>query len=139
MAETLNTNPGGISRRTVAKGVAWAVPRRPRGRHRPPRTPPPPQLSGIIGSACKYPPGNSTANCDKSFRIGSTWTNSGTTTLTVTFSAVVESVNLTQVGVVIDGVVYPPANTNRPCRSLPAPTPSRCTAATPTVATAAVR
>lgn len=137
MAETLNTNPGGISRRTVAKGVAWAVPA-VLVAGTVPAYAASPQLSGIIGSACKYP-GNSTANCDKSFRIGSTWTNSGTTTLTVTFSAVVESVNLTQVGVVIDGVVYPPANTNRPCRSLPAPTPSRCTAATPTVATAAVR
>ncbi|MGA4670226.1 hypothetical protein ACPCG0_10610 [Propionibacteriaceae bacterium Y1923] len=94
-----------ISRRTVAKGVAWAVPAVMVAGAAPAYALSP-QLSGSIGSACKYP-GSSVGGCDMAFRIGSTWTNTGTTTLSVTFSAVVQSTNLTQIGVVIDGVAYP--------------------------------
>ena len=91
------TRPSGVSRRTVVKGAAWAVPAITVASAVPAvaASGPPPGL--ILGVACKNP-GNSCASRPKGYTVGATLTNTSSLDVyvyAVTYTTVGTTLNLT--------------------------------------------
>lgn len=104
--DTSSTTPT-LSRRTIAKGAAWALPVMAFAGAAPAFATSP-VVSGSIQSACKYP-GSSTSTelCTKSYRGNGTLTNSSNQTLSVTLRATLDlDIDTIHMVVVDNNTVY---------------------------------
>ena len=97
----------GIKRRTIVQGVAWSVPVVVAAQALPAFATSPADLTGSIGSVCKYPGSSTSANCKQDYRASVTFkNNNGTptdTTQVTILSATFGTTNMPCVGIYTTG------------------------------------
>ena len=119
-ANAPSANTSTISRRTIAKGVAWAVPA-VLAAGAAPAFATSPVLFGEVNTACKYPGKSISEACKQDYRFETTWNNTSGAPLQVTFTVNVTQAHLQSVnGVLIGGTVYFPDAQGRVTVTVPA-------------------